>query len=895
MEKKEIYHVISNTHWDREWYQCHEKYLVRLVELCDRLVEIMEAQPDYRFILDGQYAMIGDYIEAKPEMKERVMKLVGEKRLLSGPWYTQPLEGLVGGEGLIRNLQYGLRASEELGNAMRFSYEVDEFGHTSQLPQILAGFDIKGVIAWRGVPNHSKSYFAWQSPDGTIANMMHTNAGYGEATAMPLETEDYTETIDGMEYKREGLKNHVNRIRTLRMAVSESKHMLWLNGIDHSWAEEELFEVMKKIEELFPEIEVRQSTPEEYMEAVLADYKEKGITPDLVKGELMTTKESVLESANSLHPRQKLRHYETEDLLTRKLEPFAAAAWLCGKKYPAWAVDRAWKYVLENHAHDSLDCCSVDEVFEQVMARYGACLSLATQEMEECLRHIMASGKEGKAVWVFNPTAETVSGVREYTFDIPEGYGNYAFELRDASGKAVPMAVIAHDVVGDVRYNPRRGHPTWGKVTRVTALLELPEVPAYGWRRLEFVPVKPSGKLQNRRDFYLERRPGVMENEYLRVAINPNGTFDLTDKRNGKVYPSQLLLEDSGDAGSVYIHVEAENDHRAVYSTGAAAEICSLYDTPLGAAYEIKVTLKLPRGLSEDRKRRVADEEICTVTTKLMLYKGVKRVDMLMTVENKAKNHRLRALFPSMLENAVTSESGQAFDMVSRPIHIEVDPDLPGEQPYPTHPMQDYCSVSEKGVGLAVAARGIYEYECTDNDEHALALTILRANQFIDTDTFAITPEYFMREAQNVGMPISYQMSLIPHDGQKSTVRREAACGIMDPVLLANRDPEIKVMPDYVRPAEVLGETGEAVKLEGEDLTVTTFKKALKRDTVIVRVLNNGGEDKEGKLALSLPGVKAGEIYLTDLEEKRKEKIGEGNEIAFTIGKYQLKTFEFVI
>ena len=330
MEKKEIYHVISNTHWDREWYQCHEKYLVRLVELCDRLVEIMEAQPDYRFILDGQYAMIGDYIEAKPEMKERVMKLVGEKRLLSGPWYTQPLEGLVGGEGLIRNLQYGIRASEELGNAMRFSYEVDEFGHTSQLPQILAGFDIKGVIAWRGVPNHSKSYFAWQSPDGTIANMMHTNAGYGEATAMPLETEDYTETIDGMEYKRDGLKNHVNRIRTLRMAVSESKHMLWLNGIDHSWAEEELFEVMKKIEELFPEIEVRQSTPEEYMEAVLADYKEKGITPDLVKGELMTTKESVLESANSLHPRQKLRHYETEDLLTRKLEPFAAAAWLCG-------------------------------------------------------------------------------------------------------------------------------------------------------------------------------------------------------------------------------------------------------------------------------------------------------------------------------------------------------------------------------------------------------------------------------------------------------------------------------------------------------------------------------------------------------------------------------------
>ena len=44
MAKKEIYHVVSNTHWDREWYQSHEKYLVRLIELCDRLVFLMERE-----------------------------------------------------------------------------------------------------------------------------------------------------------------------------------------------------------------------------------------------------------------------------------------------------------------------------------------------------------------------------------------------------------------------------------------------------------------------------------------------------------------------------------------------------------------------------------------------------------------------------------------------------------------------------------------------------------------------------------------------------------------------------------------------------------------------------------------------------------------------------------
>ena len=125
-------HVLSNTHWDREWYMSHEKYLVRLVSLMDRLMDILAKDPSYIFITDGQFSMVDDYLQNRPERTEELKKYVKEGRLRVGPWFTQPLETLVSGEAMIRNLHYGIAGSEALGDAMRFSYEVDEFGHASQ-------------------------------------------------------------------------------------------------------------------------------------------------------------------------------------------------------------------------------------------------------------------------------------------------------------------------------------------------------------------------------------------------------------------------------------------------------------------------------------------------------------------------------------------------------------------------------------------------------------------------------------------------------------------------------------------------------------------------------------------------------------------------------------------
>ena len=56
-------HVISHTHWDREWYRPFEAYRYRLVSTLDGL---LAADLPY-FLLDGQTVVLEDYLAMRPE------------------------------------------------------------------------------------------------------------------------------------------------------------------------------------------------------------------------------------------------------------------------------------------------------------------------------------------------------------------------------------------------------------------------------------------------------------------------------------------------------------------------------------------------------------------------------------------------------------------------------------------------------------------------------------------------------------------------------------------------------------------------------------------------------------------------------------------------------------
>src|ERR1700712_2788743 len=161
--------LVPHTHWDREWYQPYQTFRLRLVGLLDELLDVLEADPGYtRFLLDGQTAVVDDYLAIRPENEGRIRALIASGRIALGPWAILMDEYMVSGETIIRDLQQGIRRGDELGGAMNVGYLPDMFGHIAQMPQLLALAGLQHAVVWRGVPaGIDRSAFWWDAPDGS--------------------------------------------------------------------------------------------------------------------------------------------------------------------------------------------------------------------------------------------------------------------------------------------------------------------------------------------------------------------------------------------------------------------------------------------------------------------------------------------------------------------------------------------------------------------------------------------------------------------------------------------------------------------------------------------------------------------------------------------------------
>src|SRR5918998_1508765 len=96
--------VVPHTHGAGGGSLPLEDFRIRLAQVVDELIETLEARPEHRFTLDGQAILIEDYLEIRPEMEERLRRLLASGRVETGPSYVLPDEFLVGGESLVRNL-----------------------------------------------------------------------------------------------------------------------------------------------------------------------------------------------------------------------------------------------------------------------------------------------------------------------------------------------------------------------------------------------------------------------------------------------------------------------------------------------------------------------------------------------------------------------------------------------------------------------------------------------------------------------------------------------------------------------------------------------------------------------------------------------------------------------
>lgn len=184
-------HVIAHTHWDQEWYFTRQDSMVLASYNFAEVIETLEQDPAWQcYHLDGQMAVVDDFLAINPDYRPRLEKLVREKSVFVGPWFTQTDTYNVHGESIIRNLKYGIFAARALGHAMQVGYLPDTFGHNAQMPTILQGCNIDNIVFWRGIDHDTQaknSQFLWRAPSGATIIACAMALGYGAAKNMRAE------------------------------------------------------------------------------------------------------------------------------------------------------------------------------------------------------------------------------------------------------------------------------------------------------------------------------------------------------------------------------------------------------------------------------------------------------------------------------------------------------------------------------------------------------------------------------------------------------------------------------------------------------------------------------------------------------------------------------------
>ncbi|MHA1895867.1 MAG: alpha-mannosidase, partial [Promethearchaeota archaeon] len=127
--KDDVTHIISHTHWDREWYLPFENFRFRLVKMVDRCIEVLTKEPRFKFFnFDGQTILLEDYLEVKPENEGILKELIQKGKIGIGPWYLLNSPYLQTGEGTIRNLLFGRRLCKRFGvDPLNLGYVPDQF------------------------------------------------------------------------------------------------------------------------------------------------------------------------------------------------------------------------------------------------------------------------------------------------------------------------------------------------------------------------------------------------------------------------------------------------------------------------------------------------------------------------------------------------------------------------------------------------------------------------------------------------------------------------------------------------------------------------------------------------------------------------------------------------
>ncbi|MDE3192848.1 MAG: hypothetical protein KGN00_04080, partial [Chloroflexota bacterium] len=681
-------YVVPHTHWDREWYERFEVYRARLVRMVGKLLDLLERDDAFTaFTFDGHAIWAEDHLAVRPEDRPRIERLVRSGRLLIGPWYVLADYLLVSGESIVRNFQEGLRVSAAFGRAMRVCYVADPFGHPAQMPQIARGFGYTTYVFARGVGEEGEelgSEFRWEAPSGDRVIASHQVAHYDNALELVGAGDESPDAL------RRRVRRVLPRLMSATVPYAQTSSLLFMVGTDHLEPYERLPEAAAAIRAAQPRSRARIAGLEEFGAALRTP-------PGILSGEMIAGRyRPILRGVNSTRVWIKQANAQCERLLLERCEPLDAIAGGTARE----RIRELWRVLLQNHPHDSICGCGIDDVHDLDMPpRFDRVL----REGGEIARELEA-------------------------------------RLAGAGERAVVWSDLPHErlAVADVD-----GAPT---LVRCDGLGVAPAVRAAG---------RPVTSPED----------GVLENGRLRVEVAADGTFALVDLASGARWERQNVLVDEGDRGDEYTYSYAGP---TLVGAALAGRRATSVSGDRGTVI-VETALRIPVGLRDDRFARDHETVDCPLRVAVSLDAEADRVDVAVEIDNRARDHRLRAEFETRTRT-LTHHAGAAFAILERADRV---PPRPGwiEPPTPERCVHDVVAVRGATVGLALGVDGIRDYAVL-RDGAAISITLLRCVGWLsrgDLPERAIHagPALETPTAQCPG-PQRFRYCVVPLEGERS-------------------------------------------------------------------------------------------------------------------------------
>ena len=663
MKNKTKIFAVGNAHldpvWQWRWQEGSAEAKATVRSALDRMKEF----PDFKFVCSSAsvYRWIEEFDE---EMFEEIKARVAEGRfVVVGGWHVQPDCNLPSGEGFARQSLYAQRYfKEKLGVTAKVGYDVDSFGHNANLPQILKKSGMNSYIFMRPSPTEKpmdSDVFDWVAPDGSSVLTYRILDPYCARFNTP---EDLDNRIDFL--NRES-KTDLDQVPVF--------YGVGNHGGGPTIRHIELIEAYKKAH---PEVEVTFSNLSDFFDSI----RESGAEIPEHHDDLQHHAAGCYATVSAV--KNGIRRSEHELTAAESYTVLAGA--LRGKKYPTEKFADAWRNVSFLHFHDSMDGCSIKEVYEDAKYMYGMALETAAVAENNALQTLSwavdtsADRELGLPVFVFNP----------HSFDVEEfiQVNKKAIGVKDADGNDVPSQLVHSSTLecywrDDIAFRAK--------------------VPALGWavyylqgadenRPEDYVspesPVKATAFEGHRTSN--NRAATVLENDIWRIEFElyTGYIISMVDKRTGKeAITGRAAVPTVIDE---YYHdtwSHAKNFFTDEMARFSDAEVTVIENGP------VRATVKV-----------VSRYNGSTLTQYFSLFEGKEELYVRARLDWHEKYKMLKLAWPMAVENPKAYYE-IPFSVIERPADGEEEPGL------------GWTAVKGEGAGFAICNSDTYSSSVKDN------------------------------------------------------------------------------------------------------------------------------------------------------------------------------------